>query len=106
MHESVKAKEIERMILKKAESCGVEKISGVVISIGRGEGESREDIEHIVKEHMGLEELKIVEEDISLECASCGCRVNHDTRSLVCPDCSSAKLEISSGMGFRVLEVK
>ena len=44
MHESVKAREIEAKIREKAELKGLKKINKVVIKIGKGEGESREDI--------------------------------------------------------------
>ncbi|MDA3793013.1 MAG: hydrogenase/urease maturation nickel metallochaperone HypA [Elusimicrobia bacterium] len=104
MHESVKAREIEEKIKDKALKKGIDSISKVVIKVGKGEGESREDIEHIVKEHMNLKNFDIVEESIVLICRNCGNSYT-DIESINCPECGSYKLDIHKGMGVEVISV-
>ncbi|MBN2406968.1 MAG: hydrogenase maturation nickel metallochaperone HypA [Elusimicrobia bacterium] len=104
MHESVKAKEIENKIIEKARLKNIEGISRVVIKIGKGEGESREDIEHIIKEHMKLDSFEIIEEDIILVCADCK-KTYRDIDAVRCAACGSIRMEILSGIGVEVIDV-
>ncbi|MEA3506122.1 MAG: hydrogenase/urease maturation nickel metallochaperone HypA [Elusimicrobiota bacterium] len=104
MHESVKAREIEEKIKEKARQESIEDIKKVVIKVGKGEGESRQDLEHIVKEHMNLKDFDIVEEDIVLACRQCGNSYT-DISSVNCPECGSYKLDIHKGMGVEVISV-
>ncbi len=105
MHESVRAREIEDTILEKAKKNKVKKISKVIVKIGRGDGESYEDIRHIIEDHMELKNFKIIEEDIVLKCTSCG-DTYADIDTLRCPECNSASFDIKKGMGFEVVSVE
>jgi Zn finger protein HypA/HybF involved in hydrogenase expression len=106
MHESIRAKEIENKIYEAAREKGVDNISKITIKIGRGEGESRQIIEHLIKEHMNVKDLQIIEEDVVLSCYRCGLIIAEHTGSIRCPECNSPRINIAGGMGVEVLNIE
>ena len=105
MHESVRAREIEKKIRDRARAAGIANIEKVVLKMGAGEGESPADLEHIVKEHMGINNLEIIREKIVLVCRDCSRIIKDDSLTVNCPACGSIKIEISSGLGIEVVSV-
>ncbi len=106
MHESVKAKEIEKEIIRQAEEKGLKSVKEVLIKAGRGEGESPGDIVHIVKEHMNISRVRVIKEDLAIKCSGCGKLIKESAQTLGCPECGEIESIIISGMGFKVLEVR
>ena len=106
MHESVRAREIENKIYEMAREKGLEKINKIVIKIGRGEGESRQLIKHLIKEHMNLNDFEIIEENVVLSCYRCGRIIFEQTGLVRCPECKSPRINIESGIGIEILSVE
>ncbi len=106
MHESVKAREIEKEIRLKAELKGISTIKKVVLRAGKASGESLDELTHILRDHMKIEKFEIIEEVVALKCTGCGLVISEQEETLQCPGCGGIENEIISGMGFGVLEVE
>jgi len=105
MHESIKAREIEKTIKKMANLQGLKEISKVILMAGRANSESRENIIHILKERMKIDSFEVIEENVVLVCRKCGFVID-ETEVLICPKCGSLKIDIAGGMGLKVLKVE
>ncbi len=106
MHESVKAREIEKEIRRKASLKGLGPIKKVVLRAGKASGEAPEELSHILREHMKIETFEIIEENAALKCTGCGHIISEQEKTLKCPACGGIENKIIAGMGFEVVEVE